>query len=101
MARRQPALGRGGSLLSLLPLGDWRKITVAIDRLLAHATAKHEERKCSSNDHPSEDGAKPSVAYSVVSHHDPSDCPHYRANAYIGSRFLRSWCCSQTSKSPA
>jgi hypothetical protein len=97
-APREPVLGRGGSLLSLLPLGDWWKITVAIDRLLAHATAKQEERKCSSDDHPAEDGAKPSIAKPVVSHHDPPMFRTHRANAYVGSRFLRS--CVRRSHQP-
>jgi hypothetical protein len=52
--------------LSLLPLCDWRKIIVAIDRLLAHATDEQEERECYSDDHPSEDGAKPSVGCPVI-----------------------------------
>src|SRR5262249_1350045 len=56
--------------LPLFPLCDWRKITVAIDRFLAHATDEQEERECYADDHPAEDGTKLSVGSPVVSHHD-------------------------------
>src|SRR5262249_2625431 len=76
--------------LSLLSLCDRGKVVVAVDSLLSYVLAAVEEEKGErQGDYRSEEGAKLPVGCSVVSHQEPPIIPTRRANACLGSRFLR------------